>query len=304
MALDRRALLSLPAALLPRRARGQAGPPAAANPPGAEEHIGIKIVIEAEYRDAQLKIVDSRSGAVATTYPTEAGREMAFSGRLKKTGCITDYDCVVNWAANLTDTIRLWVAWTRDAELSLVLHPHDFSATRKSVDRLDQLVPKNSRDDAMRCYVGGRRIFQKLSPPSPNRHSLLAINALRLWMEGAIAAYDFDRGFGRDESLVQAIERFRTRAASNSDFRERWDREFERSADLVKQFDLYKTMEFDLYADIPKLIQGNNLHAANIIVEELLRRMEGTQRAAAVDLRGVSRDGLVAFREDIRARGS
>lgn len=303
MAVHRRALLALSPALLSSRARCQAGPPPSEGPAGADEDVEIKVVIDSEYREADFKIV-SPLGAAATTYPTETGKEMAYSARLKKTGCITDYDCVVTWPERLTDFIRLWVVWTRDRELSLSLRPYNLSATRKSVDYLEGLVPKGNLGDAMQCYLGGRRVFQKLSEASATRHTTLAVNALGVWLGGALAAYNFDHGFGRDEALVKAVERFRARAANNSRFRSRWEREFESSPELAKQFELYRTLEFDLYEDIPKLIEANNLRAANIIVEELLRRLDGTQSEAAANLRGVSRDRLVSYQRDIRARGA
>jgi hypothetical protein len=303
MVLNRRVLLALSAATMSQGAFGQTEPPATAPPAaGGDEHVEIKVVIEAQYKQAELKLVEPRSGAVATTSPTETGKEMAFSGRLKKTGCITDYDCVVTPARNHVDVIRLWVMWTRDREFSLALQPHDYSATRMSLDQLERRVPKDNLGDAMQCYVGGRRVFAKLSESPANRHSNLAIGALRMWLVGALAAYGFDPGFGRDESLVQAVERFRLRADNDSWFRDRWDREFQRFPDLMRQFGLYKTMEFDLYGHIPKLIEANNLRAAGLIVEELLRRLDGTQHGPAVDLRSVSRDQLIAYQDSIRAR--
>jgi hypothetical protein len=300
MPVSRRALLAVPAGLS-LRAQGQERPSPSNALPEADEHIEVKIVLDVQDPKVQLKIIDPRSDRPAIVYPTQTGAEVAFAGRLRKVGCITDYDCEVTWSGNFVETIRLWVFWTRNTELNLVLRPYDAPAIRKYVDRLERLVPKDSRNDAMQCYIGGRRIFRKLSETS-NRYSVLAICALRVWLSGAIAAYDFEHSFGRDEALVQTIARFRRLESNDSMFSKRWNREFESSSELVKQFELYKTLEFGMHDEIPQLIEKNDLRSAGILVEELIRRLDGTQGSTAIELRNISRDQLQLYRELIRSR--
>lgn len=259
-------------------------------------------MLEASHPVAQLKILDPKSGTAATTFPTDTSRTTAFAGRLRKNGCIADYDCVVSWSERLSDTIRLWVPWTRDTEINLALAPYDLPASRRSVDGLDRYVPKNSRNEAMQTYVGGRRVFQKLWESQANRYSNLAIGALRVWLNGALAASELEPSFGRDESLVQAVERFRTRAARDHGLAGRWQREFESSVEMVERFELYRTLEFVLYDDIQRLIDQDRIQAAILVVEELLKRLDGTQGEAAVKYRSVDRNRLLAYQEQLRAR--
>jgi hypothetical protein len=155
--------------------------------------------------------------------------------------------------------------------------------------------------DALECYIGGRRIFQDLSG-TPSYHSNLSICALRNWLKGALAAHEKEPSYGRDEKLVYAIEQFEQEARNDTRFAVRWQKEFTSLSDYSNEFERYKALEFGFSVEIPRLLDENNLRAADIVTDGLIRRIEGTQSAYATGIHGITRDKLLEYQEEVKAR--
>jgi hypothetical protein len=295
MLVPRRTILALPAGLSAVPARGDQPPP------GADPGIQLRIVLNTPDPDATLRISQPvPADPIPVTAMDKQKDSVAYAAQLRKLACITDYDCEIKWTDGFADTIRLWVFWFDKENLMLPLRQPDRPAVRTTIDELDRLPVENSLDEAMRCYIGGRRIFNELAGTSSS-NSRLAIAALRIWLTGALAASTHVRSLGRDEHVVKSVDEFRGQAARGGAFAGRWARDFEGFGNCRENFDLYKTIEFGQYAKIDALIEQDDRQSAKLLVDELLRRLDGTQGTVATEVRKIRREQLVAYRDRLRA---